>query len=82
MNILNRIVNRIKLSNRSGDDAPMLDYIPVEVRDDWRAGRLAQAAQRHGKPFKCASDALPREVLIGGKNRIAVESSNPGRSTL
>jgi hypothetical protein len=66
----------------SNDEAHTLDYVPVEVTDDWRTARLAQAAKRHGKPFKCASDALPREVLIGGTHRVAVASSSSERSTL
>jgi hypothetical protein len=82
MNILNRITKQIRQSATSDDEAHTLDYVPVEAVDDWRMVRLAQAAQRHGKPFKCASDALPREVLVGGKHRIAVASGSDDLSSV
>jgi hypothetical protein len=34
----------------------------AEAKPDHRA-KLREAAQRYGKPFKCAATALPREVL-------------------
>jgi hypothetical protein len=75
MNIFDRISKRLRLSMNSKRDADVLDHVRIHVADDWRAARLAEAAQRHGKPFKCASDALPREVLMGRTSQIAVASS-------
>ena len=75
MNIFARMSKRLRLSMSSKRDADVLDHVRIHVAADWRATRLAEAAQRHGKPFKCASDALPREVLKGGTHRITVATS-------
>jgi hypothetical protein len=75
MNIFDRMSKRLRLNMSAKLDAEVLDHVRIQVGDDWRTARLAEAAQRHGKPFKCASDALPREVLKGGTHRIAVASS-------
>lgn len=33
---------------------------------DTHREKLIRAAERHGKPFKCAATFLPREILTGG----------------
>lgn len=35
------------------------------ARKDWRDRAVQKAAARYGKPFKCAPDGVPREVLLG-----------------
>lgn len=41
-----------------------LDNVPVkalEIGADWRDEKVKEAAERYGKPFKCAADGVPRE---------------------
>ena len=46
--------------------AHVIDHLPLTQADtDWRKRRLAEAAERHGKPFKCAGADLPHELLNG-----------------
>ena len=35
------------------------------TRRDWRDEAVKRAAERHGKPFECGPDGVPREVLLG-----------------
>jgi hypothetical protein len=42
------------------------------ARTDWRKARLAAAATRYGRPFKCAGEDMLREVLIGGRELVTV----------
>lgn len=46
-------------------DPAVLDHVPVTGAQDWREAKLVEAAKRHGRPFKCAGDGVPREVLLG-----------------
>jgi hypothetical protein len=41
-----------------------LEHVPISASADWRRDLLAQAALKHGKPFKCAAETMPREVVI------------------
>jgi hypothetical protein len=42
----------------------VLDHVPLGAsNDDWRKARIVEAAQKHGKPFKCAGADVPHEVL-------------------
>lgn len=34
------------------------------------AAKLAEAARRHGKPFQCAIDGLPRKVIKEGVDKV------------
>lgn len=43
-----------------------LDFVPVASAPDWREEKLKEAAKRHGRPFKCAADGLPRETTKDG----------------
>jgi len=45
--------------------AHVIDHLPLTQADDWRKRRLIEAAERHGKPFKCAGADLPHELLNG-----------------
>lgn len=48
-------------------DPEMLDHVPVEPEKKKRhihARKLKAAAERHAKPFKVATDGLPREVMV------------------
>ena len=69
MKILSHIMQAFKGSrsrrDSSGRDAP---YDTV----DWREPLLIAAARKHGKPFKCAGDELPREIILGGKELVVV----------
>jgi hypothetical protein len=44
-------------------DPSLIDHVPVVSERDWREEKLAQAAAKYGKPFRCAADGLPREVF-------------------
>jgi hypothetical protein len=56
-----------KREGRESDERHTIDHVPFAGTPDWRKQRLAEAAQRHGKPFKCAGDDMPREILIDHK---------------
>jgi hypothetical protein len=45
-------------------EAPLLDniYVPPPATD-WRTRKLAEAAQKYGRPFKCAGGDMPRQVV-------------------
>ena len=40
-----------------------LDHVPVSPEIDGHTQKLFEAARKYGKPFKCASELLQREVL-------------------
>lgn len=47
----------------------LLDHVRVAASDNGPArheAKLAEAARRYGKPFKCAGDGVPREVQRDG----------------
>ena len=69
MKILNHIVQAFKGSRSNPQSAT--EYVPCETVD-WREPLLIEAARKHGKPFKCAGDELPREIILGGKELIVV----------
>lgn len=51
--------------------APLLDHVPVsQSDDDWRSERLREAAEKYGRPFKCAGSDLPHELLNVGTPRV------------
>ena len=60
-------------NDRYDDERHTLDHVPVHATQDWRKQRLAQAAERHGKPFKCAGRDMPREILTD--HRISIASA-------
>ena len=43
---------------------------------DWRDEAVKAAAAKHGKPFECGPDGVPREVLIGSKQTLTVIVKN------
>lgn len=50
-----------------------LDHVPLHEAPNHRhQEKLAEAARRHGKPFKCASDGLPRELLKDGRDLVTI----------
>jgi len=65
MNFLRRIVRAFKSAKR-------YDVTPIELGGlaltrsaaDWRQLKLTEAAQKYGKPFKCAGEHMPREILL------------------
>ncbi|MGZ8203083.1 MAG: hypothetical protein ACXW2I_11205 [Burkholderiales bacterium] len=40
---------------------------------DWRKRKLAEAAQKYGRPFKCAGDDMPHEVVLRGRVIVSTE---------
>lgn len=42
-------------------------------RKDWRDRAVQKAALKYGKPFKCAADGVPREVLLGNRESRVIE---------
>ena len=68
MRLFNHIVQAFK-GSRATDDTT--EYVP-HASYDWRGPLLLEAARKHGKPFKCAGDDLPREIILGGKELVVV----------
>ena len=74
MNIFRRVAQILQVNSRLHDAPIASGPRPARTPDDWRQERLAEAALKYGKPFKCASDDMPREVIVGGKHLVAVPS--------
>ena len=76
-----KIIKRLMRALRSKAVHPydltryVIDHVPVDARDDWRKTKLAAAARKHGKPFKCAVDGLPREVLLISRNAVNADAT-------
>jgi hypothetical protein len=66
--ILNHILRALHGTAARDEDASAVYYY-----EDWRRPLLAEAARKHGKPFKCAGDELPREVILGGKDLVVID---------
>lgn len=49
------------------DDPMTLDHVAVPGGPDWREEKLKAAAQKYGRPFKCADSSVPREIIVDGK---------------
>ena len=65
MNILHRIVRAFR-SREHYDVTPIeIGALPLSrSSSDWRSHKLTEAAQKYGKPFKCAGEHMPREILL------------------
>ena len=73
MNIFRRVAQILSATRETPKMPGTESEKPVRVPTaDWRQQRLAEAAEKYGKPFKCASDDLPREVIVGGKRLVSV----------
>ncbi|HTN28020.1 MAG TPA: hypothetical protein VL180_09570 [Burkholderiales bacterium] len=73
MNIFRRVAQILSATRETPKMPGTESEKPVRAPTaDWRQQRLAEAAEKYGKPFKCASDDLPREVIVGGKRLVAV----------
>ena len=44
-------------------DPEVVDFCPVTGATDWRTEKLAEAAEKYGRPFKCAADFVPHERM-------------------
>jgi hypothetical protein len=69
MNIVRAIARAFRF-RRKGDTPPVIDHVrmmEVEVTGDWRKRKLEEAAQKYGRPFKCAGDDMPHEVVMRGR---------------
>jgi hypothetical protein len=65
MNILRRIARTFRGESDPHHTAAVID----DLRDtggsgDWRKRKLEEAAQKYGRPFKCAGDDMPRETML------------------
>lgn len=64
MSLFTRIADALGLG--IGPDPFTLDNVPVKALEiDWREEAVKKAAERHGKPFLCAVDGVPRERFVG-----------------
>ncbi|HEV7800093.1 MAG TPA: hypothetical protein VGP15_03360 [Burkholderiales bacterium] len=77
MEILSRILRIFRRHDPYNVTSLVLDHIPLNSSADWRKQKLVEAAQRHGKPFKCAGDDMPREVLVDAQE---VKAVGPGEN--
>ena len=64
MGLFRRIAALFGSRKRRIIDAPLIDsiYVPPPSTD-WRTRKLAQAAQKYGRPFKCAGGDMPRQIV-------------------
>lgn len=66
MNIFRSIARA--LNNRTHDVAAQMDEgVRAKPSDDWRKKKLAEAAKKYGRPFRCAGEEMPRLVMLRGK---------------
>ena len=81
MSILKGVIRAFtrETPTRYDESSHILDHVPISPEHEWRRQRLIEAAQKHGKPFKCAGENMPREVWVGGKALI-VEAQHAGAS--
>lgn len=67
MNIFRSIARALK-DNRTHDVATRVhDDVRVDSSGDWRKKKLAQAAQKYGRLFRCAGEDMRRQVMLRGK---------------
>lgn len=69
MKLFKQFVQVFKGSRSNPETASQ--YVPSRSCD-WREPLLIEAARKHGKPFKCAGDELPREIILGGRDLVVV----------
>jgi hypothetical protein len=68
MNIVRAIARVLRRRSTAGDTPPVIDHVHMtEPAGDWRKHKLAEAAQKYGRPFKCAGDDMPHEVVMRGR---------------
>ena len=67
MNILRRIRRILKWDSGRHASPAVIDHMVSGGSGDWRKRKLAEAAQKYGRPFKCAGDDLPHETILGPK---------------
>jgi hypothetical protein len=71
MGIFRRILTVLKLRKRRDLDVPVIDSVYVlPPATDWRKRKLAEAAQKYGRPFKCAGGEMPRQVVV--RDRVVI----------
>jgi hypothetical protein len=75
MGILKGVMRAFKREplTRYDESSHILDHVPISSGHEWRRQRLVEAAQKHGKPFKCAGENMPREVWVHGKALVVEE---------
>jgi hypothetical protein len=67
-----------KLFSNDAGEPVELDHVraPASANGAARhAAKLAEAARRYGKPFKCAGDGIPREVFKDGRDKVVMGSN-------
>ena len=64
MGLIRRLAGLFGARKRRIIEAPLIDnvYVPPPTTD-WRTRKLAQAAQKYGRPFKGAGGDMPRQVV-------------------
>ena len=68
MNIVRAITRVLRRRSTAGDTPPVIDHVRMtEPAEDWRKLKLAEAAQKYGRPFKCAGADMPHEVVMRGR---------------
>jgi hypothetical protein len=68
MNIVRVIARAFRFRDKAREGPPVIDHVRMtEPAGDWRKRKLAEAAQKYGRPFKCAGDDMPHEVVMRGR---------------
>lgn len=55
---------RLRVERNREQKEPTVDHVTVYPESrDWREEALKRAAEKYGRPFRCAGNGVPREVL-------------------
>jgi hypothetical protein len=74
MNIVRSIARAFLRQRDSRHSPPVIDHVRMtDATVDWRKRKLAEAAQKYGRPFKCAGDDMPHEVVMRGRVIVSTE---------
>lgn len=79
MNVFKAFGSTRNSSNSRDISAGRLHGLQEPAGTDWRKERLAAAASKYGRPFKCAGEDMLREVFVGGGELVTVSAgAKPG----
>ena len=78
MNIFRRIARTFRRESDPHRTAAVIDYLRDSGGSgDWRKRKLEEAAQKYGRPFKCAGEDMPHEIML--RDRIVMVAERTRR---
>ena len=67
MKIFRRIARAFTRRSEPHETPALIDHVrDTGASGDWRKRKLAEAAEKYGRPFKCGGDDVPHETLERG----------------